>query len=101
MSEATAAEVAIPLDALMAYLGQHCLNPRALRLLEDDEESRAFTCRCIMVHYCHDFATSTLNTPISLGALRPFLVRNWVLVGFLSTNESIAVPQKPPNVPSN
>jgi hypothetical protein len=70
MSEATAAAPAIFLDTLMPCLGQHCLNPRALRLLEHDEEFRALSLRCHQIYYVHDVATSKLQIPISLSSLR-------------------------------
>jgi hypothetical protein len=70
MSETTAAAPAIPLDVLIPSLSQYCLNPRVLRLLQRDENFQALQWRCHQIYYVHDFATSKLNIPISIGALK-------------------------------
>ena len=70
MSEETAAAPAIPLEILMPRIEQYCLNPRATRLLEHDDEFRGLQFRCHQIYYFHHFATTQLKIPISTRAMR-------------------------------
>jgi hypothetical protein len=70
ISEATIAAPAIHLDVLISCLDQHYLNTWILHLLKHDEEFQALTFRYHQIYYMYDFATSKLNTPISLSAIK-------------------------------
>jgi hypothetical protein len=70
MLEATATAPAITLDVLIACLAQYCLNPRVLRLLQREEDFQSLRFRCHQIYDIDDFATSKLNIPISIGAMK-------------------------------
>jgi hypothetical protein len=55
---------------LIPYLAQHCLNLRVLRLLQREEDFQSLRFRRHQIDDINDFATSKLNIPISIGAIK-------------------------------
>jgi hypothetical protein len=69
MSENTAAALAVPVQALLPCLEQHCLGDQTTRLLERNEDFANLQWRCHETCSVHHFVTATLNLPISLDGL--------------------------------
>jgi hypothetical protein len=69
MSESTAAITAIPIEAILSDLRQHCFVPQAARVLEHHDNFRPLQFQCHRIDYVHDLATSPLNIPISISGL--------------------------------
>jgi hypothetical protein len=53
----------------MSLLTKHCLDPRAARALERDENFERPQFQCHQIFYFRDFMDSRLQVPISIGAL--------------------------------
>jgi hypothetical protein len=60
MSKDTGAAPAIPLKILMPLLTEHCLDPRAARMLERDENFQRLQFQCHQIFSIHDFMDSRL-----------------------------------------
>jgi hypothetical protein len=69
MSESPAAAPAIPIALLLPDLMKHCLDARAARVLEHDENLAVLRGRCHQIYDVHDFVTSRLEIPISISVL--------------------------------
>jgi hypothetical protein len=69
MSKDKTAAPAIPLETLMLRIEEYCLNARAGRLGEHDEEFGGLRFRCRQMYYFYNYATTKLPIPISIRAM--------------------------------